>query len=376
MRDPRVESRRLAGWLGAAMALALVVAASAAVVILLFLRAEAEAPAPAEPLPVHVRPAKTERGYWVRERYAGRIEPARETRLAFERDGLVTEVLVWQGDRVEAGQVIARLDREPLEIERRRLAAEAKQVAADLALARITFERRQTLAERGHETGQSLDEARYAVEALEARAAAIDARLAALALDNEKSELRTPFGGTVATRRIDEGAIVSAGAEVALLQETGRPRARIGLPPDRAAELAPGQALTVEAGGRQVGARLRSLSPKVDPATRTVAALLDLEPQAALAMGDVARLTLEHRMAAVGFHMPLAALSEGERGLWSLYVVEEGDDGPMARRAAVEVLHVADGEAFVRGPIAEGRPVIVAGVNRLAPGQSVRPLRD
>lgn len=364
----------LRDWSGPAAVLLAVIGASAAAVSLLHARAEVGASAPPPTLPVTVARVTLEDGYVVEERYAGQVEPARKARLAFERAGLLTEVRVEDGRVVAAGEVVARLDARPLEIERRRLEAAAEQIAADLALGRATLERRRAVAERGFETGQSLDEARFAVAALEARAAEIEASLAAVGLDLEKSELRTPFAGTIAERRLDEGAVVSAGSELALLQETGAPRARIGLPPERAAALAPGEALTVEAGGREVAARLLSVSPHLDPATRTVAALFALDPNARLAMGDVARLTLRRKVESRGLRAPLAALTEGERGLWTLYVVEETESGPVARRSAVEALHVADGMAFVRGPLTEGRLIVTAGVNRLTQGQPVEPL--
>jgi hypothetical protein len=42
------------------------------------------------------------------------------------------------------------------------------------------------------------------------------------------------------------------------------------------------------------------------------------------------------------------------------------------RREAVEVLHVAEGRAFVRGALPVGLPIVANGTHRVAPGQAVR----
>ncbi len=374
MADQAPASRTpLRAWLGAAVFAALVAGASAAAVIALHARAE-ETPGEARPpLPVRVAPLAFQEGYETLARHIGRVEPARATRVAFERAGLVAEVLVEEGDRVAEGAALARLDSDALRIERRRLKAARAALEADLALAEATLGRSETLRERGFETGQALDDARFRAQRLRASIAETDAALARVALDLEKSTLRAPFGGVFAAREADEGAVLPAGAPLGLLQETTRPQARIGLPPAQARRLSPGAVHTVETADGPVAATLVSLSPDVDPATRTVAALFDLPADAPVAMGAIVRLRLSETFPVEGAWVPLSALQEGERGLWTIYAVEEGPDGPEARRAAVEALHVADGRAFVRGPIPPETRIVVGGLNRIAQGQRVAP---
>ena len=84
----------------------------------LHIRANAEAPPEANPpVSVTARVADFSDGYTVAERFAGRLEPARETELAFERSGLVTEILYEEGDHVTADAVVARLDTDKLKRE-------------------------------------------------------------------------------------------------------------------------------------------------------------------------------------------------------------------------------------------------------------------
>ncbi|MEO0673235.1 MAG: efflux RND transporter periplasmic adaptor subunit, partial [Pseudomonadota bacterium] len=62
---------------------------------------------------------------------------------------------------------------------------------------------------------------------------------------------------------------------------------------------------------------------------------------------------------------------EGAKGVWTLMAVATDDGQPVVRREAVEVLHVADGRAFVRGSMPDGTPYIADGTNRVTPGQRV-----
>jgi len=328
------------------------------------------------PLPVLVVEARPETGYEVPERYVGRLEPAREARLAFERGGLVVEVAVEEGGRVEAGDAVARLDTALLEAERARLLAQREQAAAELELARLTLERQRSLNARGHAPDQRLDEARLNAAALSARLSQTDAAIRALEVDIAKSVLRAPFAGTVGARLADEGAVVAAGAPVADLLETGRPRARVGVSPEAAAALEAGARVRLTVAGREVPARLEALRPDLSTATRTVAALIALDAPPA-PFGETVELTVARRVPAEGTWLPLTALVEGRRGLWSVFAAApDGAGGHAVARESVEVLHVADGRAYVRGTLADGALVVAAGAHRVIPGQAVVPAAD
>jgi RND family efflux transporter MFP subunit len=373
----RHPARAPRAWAGAAL-FALAVAGLAAL-SLSAMRARAaaeaaEAVAP-PPLPVKVAPLRIVPGYDLTDRHVGRVEPARATALAFERAGRVVAVLAEEGGAVAEGAVVARLDPEPLENRRAALAAARAAFVADSALAEATLDRRRSLSGRGFDTAQALDEARFAVDRLRARIAETDAELAQVALDLGKSDLRAPFAGTLSRRLLDEGAVAAAGAPLATVQETGRPRARVGVPAAVADRLSPGAALTLEARGGAVAGVLRAVSPEVDPATRTRDLLIDLPAEGGLAMGEIVRLALPHAVAEPGAWAPLSALQEGDRGLWAVYLATpDGQGGHVARREAVEALHVEDGRAFVRGAFADGALLVAEGVHRVTQGQRVAPI--
>lgn len=341
----------------------------------LHLRASAEAPASERaPVPVEVVRAERVDGHVVEQRFAGRLEPAREADLAFEQPGLVVRVTVEEGDEVRAGAVVARLDPDRLEAERDRLRAERAATAADLELARLTEARQKDLTGKGFSSAQRYDEARLAVQALEARLEQIGAAIRAVEIDLGKTELRAPFAGSIAARMADEGAVVAAGQPVVQLIESGRPRARIGLSPQAAASLERSATYRIVAAGQGIEATLVAVNPDLATTTRTVPVLFEVADPGDARFGDVVELVLERTVGGQGFWLPRSALSEGRKGLFEVYTVVRDGDRALIGREAVEVVHAAGDRVFVRGTLTDGVEVVARGPHRVIPGQTVEVL--
>ena len=393
------------------------------------------------PVLVAVRPVAVRSGYPVTRSFLGRVEPRREAALAFELPGVLAGVLVEEGDAVEAGQPLARLD--VAKLTSSKAAAEARLAAAtaaldelvagprteDIAAAAAEAARLKALAERavrasnrvgrmagrGSVTEQDEDDARLAADAAKAALAAAkanlaelragtrperlaagraevaraEADLAAVAVDLVKSTLTAPFAGTVAARLADEGAVPAAGTPVLELLETAAPRVRAGVAGLAAAGFYVGQGRRVRgADGQVFDAVVAAVRPDRAGRGRTVDVLLDLPADAAgrVRRGDLVRLAADRVVDAACVAVPVSALTESRRGLWAAYVAEPGGDslgklaeetrGDTATHAAarreVELLHTDGQTAYVRGPLAAGELLVVAGVARLVPGLPVR----
>jgi RND family efflux transporter MFP subunit len=338
--------------------------------------ASAADPAP-EPLGVEAAPVRATEGYVVRERYAGRVTARRSSELGFERGARVVQIAVDEGDAVEAGQVMARLETRDLEARRRELEARVAQTEAQLALARRTTARRETLAREESISAQAFDEARFQQEALEAERAAARAALDAVRVALDLSELRAPYAGSVTARLVDEGTTVAPGQTVLRLIEDAHLELRVGLPPETAARLAAGSVHPIESEAGAFEARLETLVPSIDPDTRTVTAVFAIpEPPAGLRHGGLARLAVESERPGQGFWLPLAALAESRRGLWAAFAVVPAEDGEghVVERREVQLVHAEAERAFVRGTLHDGDRVVTSGPHRIVPGQKVRVL--
>lgn len=310
----------------------------------------------------------------VEARFPGLIAARRESALAFSAGGRLDAVHVNVGSRVSRGDVLAELDIRTLEAQLAAARADASAAAAQAALARTTLSRQEQLVERGHVSAQRLDEAGAGARAAAAQASAAAAGARALEVQLELARLEAPYDGVITRRNADEGAVLAAGTPLFQLVEDGVLEFRVGLPVGDAAQLTAGDTYTLEAGTRQVSARLRALTGVVDTATRSVEAVFELEGGQGVVPGEVARLVLPASLDERGFWAPLTALSEGRRGLWTVYQLTNGGEGYALEPRSVELLHTQGGQVFLRGAVDDGAMILAGGVQRVTPGQRVTPV--
>ena len=316
--------------------------------------------------------------YRVERAYVGRVQAARQSQVGFELGGQLAAVLVDDGDRVDRNGVLARLDTNRLDAQRAEAAAALAEARSASDFANRSLERNKAAAEFEGISAQELDLAVDAANAAQAGVTAAEARLNRIDVDLEKSVLRAPFDAVVVLRRFDEGQIVGGGQPVLDVLEVAPPEVRVGLSGDLANTLTPGEEHVMRIDGRSIVATLRTVLPVRDPATRTVDAIFTLAEGAALP-GDLARLELEQPIEEEGVWLPISALAEGSRGLWTAYVAEplEGTvDSSGATHSleprAVELLYQGTDRVYVRGALADGDLFVSEGLTRVVPHQEVR----
>lgn len=328
------------------------------------------AAAEAAPLLVETISIEPLDAYDVRRVFSGIVRSRRASRLGFERAGLVSKVLVDEGDRVNEGQLIAKLDTAQLRAARKRVVAGLAEAQAGVGISTLTADRLAQLADEEFISRQSADEARFGLEAAEAKKLELEAARAQIDVDLRKSKLFAPFSGVVSARLVDEGTVVAAGTPVVRFRESDEKEAVIGVPTFISMPVGSEQELDIR--GERVFAPVTAVVDDVDARTRTVSVILELPPQVEAAEGQMVRLVHRRAVEEVGFWIPTTALTQGFRGTWIVYSVKtEGDDSVVAREA-VEVLHTETDRAFVRGTLEPGDHVIATGLQRVVPGQRVR----
>ncbi|MCK9530776.1 MAG: efflux RND transporter periplasmic adaptor subunit [Gammaproteobacteria bacterium] len=161
----------------------------------------------------------------------GTLQPLNSVDVGSELSGTIAKVEVDFNDRVEAGQVLARLDRELLDarlVEARATlrAAEAKvrEAAATVTETRLALKRCEDLVVRQMCAQSDLDKARAAFERARAgeamaKAQAAQARAAVDAQETNlrKSVIRAPMGGIVLNRQVEAGQTVAASFQTPVL---------------------------------------------------------------------------------------------------------------------------------------------------------------
>lgn len=348
--------------------------AGAAVVIgsqLLAARVDQTPPAaPAALTPVAVRTVEFEDRYTTTRRFLGQIEPASEVILSFELAGRLAELSADEGETVQNGDVVARLDTALLRADRQRTQAARSAVVAQLDFAKSRLERAQRLKTEGFSSQETLDQARTTYNELLARLAETDATLLSIDIQLEKSVLRAPFGGRIGARSADIAETLAGGQPVLTLVKTEHPQLRVGVP--LTVSPADLQQTSVEIAGQVYAAQLDQIRPDIDPVTRTRTALFSLDLPGDVAFGQTAALVLEVSVMARGVWLPVDALQQGSGSVWTVFMV----DGDIVRPAAVEVLHQNGGQAYVQGTFPPGALFIHSGAHRVVSGQEVSVLMD
>lgn len=325
-------------------------------------------------LPVEVLEIDVLQAAQITEYLPGLVAARRESQLGFEAGGRVAGVQVDVGDRVEEGQELAALDVRALDARIAAAEAQIRSGEASLALARATAVRQRELVERGVASQQVLDEASAGVDVAVAQLEAARAQLDELTVRRDLSILTAPYGGVIVSRFVDEGDIAAPGSPALDLVELDAPEIRVGLPYAQAALLEPGDPASFVIAGRPVSGVLRASTGVIDRATQTVTAVFDVEPSAA-APGEVARLRITSAVQAEGFWVPIIALTESRRGLWSVLVLGEPDEagGHRLEPRTVDILYTETDRVYVRGAVRDGEMILAGGRDRVVPGQRVRP---
>ena len=327
-----------------------------------------------EPLLVNTAKLHLEDGYKVMRRFIGQVEPAQTTELGFELSGRVVEINIDEGDRFKQGQIIARLDIQRLKAQKNEILAQLKEVRTQINLARKTRNRMRKALEYGGVTSQRFDEAEQGLQSSQARRNTLQASIDRIDIEIKKSNLYAPYDGYVLQRNVDTGSVVSPGISIVRIQQISKSQARVGIANEVINELSVNQSISTKVEGRSNSAKIIQIDGERDMRTRTIDIILQLETDKALS-GDLVELEIEHIIEEKGHWVPMSALAEGERGLWTIFITnqEESQDNLVKLdRVFVEILHHDTEQVYIRMLPETVTEYVVDGLQRVVPGQTVR----
>lgn len=302
----------------------------------------------------------------------GTIQAETDVNLAFRIDGRMIERSVNVGDRVRAGQVVARLNRDNEENNLR--AARAALVAAQARVTetRNNYNRQRQLLASGFATRVRYDEA---TQQLQSAVSAADSAQAQMQIAENRlgyTDLVADSNGTVTARGAEPGEVVQPGRMILQIAQDGGRDAVFGVPAavkDRAPESpAIEVSLTTDPSVRAAG-RVREVAPRADPVTGTFQVRVGLsDPPAGLRLGS----TVTGRMrigGGEGYEIPASALTriQGNPAVW---IVDPAAQTVSLRQ--VEVARFDPAGVIVSSGLATGDIIVTAGVQALRPGQKVR----
>ncbi|HYL46675.1 MAG TPA: efflux RND transporter periplasmic adaptor subunit [Candidatus Limnocylindrales bacterium] len=290
--------------------------------------------------------------------------PNQDVRVSSLVPGRIAELHVAEGDHVEAGQLLAKLDDRPYQDQLRQAEAAAALAAANHKNAQLSLARNEDLFQRGIVARKDLEDARTAESVAAASERQAEAALSLARLQLARTNIASPINGTVAKRFVSVGEQADGTAaqpivEVANLHEVeflgNAPAAYLAKMHlqevvDVTSEAVPGQKFS----GRVVG-----ISPAVDPATGVGLVRIRIpNPGGILRMGMYlsAQVPVDHHSNAQ--LVPSEAIYRDAKGEARVFVVDKKDE---ARAVPVKLGIETKEQVEILEGVKEGDSVILTG---------------
>ncbi|NND58738.1 MAG: efflux RND transporter periplasmic adaptor subunit [Gammaproteobacteria bacterium] len=270
--------------------------------------------------------------------------------------GEVTQLLVEEGDSVDKGQVLARLDGDRLRLEVQRQVANVRRLEQD-------YQRNLELHEKGLVSAGAFEGMKYELEAMRAAL-----RLAQLELSY--TDIRAPFAGVVSERHIRQGSTLTQNQRLFTVTDLDPLIAYLHIPEREFDRIRPGQPAAVEADalpGQYYEASVARISPVVDPMTGTFKATVEVaDDSGRLKPGMFARVGIVFDRHTNALLVPRAALVDSDTDP-ALFVVTDG----VAERRSVEVGYADGADIEITTGLDGSESIIVVGQHSLKDGGAV-----
>jgi membrane fusion protein, multidrug efflux system len=306
--------------------------------------------------------------------YAADVRARVESRLGFRVGGKMTARMVEVGQRVNAGQALARLDSTDLKLNQDAAQASTRAAQTNYELAAAEFKRYKELREQGFIGALELDRREATLKAAKAQ---LDQALAQSKVQGNQADytvLQATAAGVITAVDAEAGTVVAAGTPVVRLAHDGARDVVFAVPEDSLTRI---RALLGKTGAVQVRpwgaaavlpATVREVAAAADATTRTFLVKADVGP-AALQLGQTATVLIALPRQQGVTRLPLAAVmqQQGQSAVWLL------DRSSMTVKAQPVTVVGADGNSLVISQgLSPGQTVVTAGVHVLTPGQKVK----
>ena len=304
--------------------------------------------------------------------YSGVVVPRHEVQESFRVDGRMARRLVDVGDRVHEGQVLATLDENDLRLSMESTLAEQRAAKSNKEQALTDEKRYATLLSRQVVSQAEFDTWHLAADEAKGRLERAERTLDLARNRLAYARLLSSAAGVVTKVSAEAGQVVSPGQAVVSVAKDGELEVAADIPESqiRSIEDFPAEVTLWSKSEGRYRAVLREIAPAADPVTRTYALRYSLrEADSCVRLGMTATLHLSNPASTPTARVPASALfNQGDGlGLWAV----DPETGRLSfRHVAVE--RYTDRDACVRGELADGDVIVVAGAHKLDQDMEVR----
>ena len=312
------------------------------------------------PPPTPVEAAEVEVGTVTEEvTVAGTLRSDESVDISVEIPGLISAIHFAEGEPVEAGTLLFKLEDSIYR-------AELAEAEARLALSEANYERAVELLERRVGTARARDEAVAELETARAAVGLARARL-------DKTEIQAPFAGILGLRTVSVGEYVTPGRALVNLESIQPIKVDFRISERYLQRLAPGQAVEIAVEslpGERFEGEVTAIDPEIDPESRSVAVRAQVpNEEQRLRPGQFSRVNVVIDRREDAILVPEQALVP--RGADNfVFKVADGQ----ASIVQVQVGQRRDGRAEIVSGLAPGDVVVSAGHQKIRDGAPVEPI--
>lgn len=335
-----------------------------------------------EPLPVEPEPpiavetmVVAPQGFVADRAFTGTIESRQRVLLSARISAMIVSLPYREGERVQAGDLLVKLDDRELADEIRRLIETGRRIEADTDFWRRQSERDETLFKSGTITQRRRDETRRTLASYEASLRENRNAIAIAKTRLSYSEIHSPFDGVVQSTRVLPGEMAIPGQALLEVVSLGSMKAVIPIPQSDLDLLRPGilAELSIPALNLTWDAEVDRIYPALDAATRTATleiSLDDMPPEIQPGLQVNARLMLARLDQVLTIPASAIRKRKGEAGIFLV-----GADSNAVWRPVTAGIS-SKGIVVVRSGLLEGDEVIVTPDPRLVEGKAVWTVSD
>ena len=309
-------------------------------------------------------------------RFSGGVRAVDRSKLSFEVSGNVLAVNVDIGAKVEEGQVLAELDKEPFELEVQKAEADLATAHANVKKQQAEYDRQKLLDAEGATSERMVERAEFALKEAEASVKSTQSSVDLAKRELTKTVLYAPFKGSIGAREVEPFVEVQRGQKLFEIDADGDQEVAVDIP-ETVVHL-----LTVE---MPVDVTFPTLPGKVAKGKVTEVGTLAgegnafpvkirlLEPPPQVRSGMTAEATFELKGGdfADGYLVPGVAVrptTEANRGFAFVYQ----SDNSTVKQIPVKWLGVKDNMIIVTEGLSPGDVLAAAGVSFLSDGMQVK----
>ncbi len=366
---------RIASMNSGATVLAIAVGAAAVLGVSGCRRGGAETPPPAQAMTVgpenivlakaglvHVGPA-----------LSGNLKAEREATIRAEVAGAVLQTYADEGQHVQAGQLLARIDDTALRDAYLSAKSAVTTAAEAAAIAGRNLERTQRLVQAGALADKDLETAQLSNSSAKSQVDDARARMVEAEKQLSKTEIRAPLAGVVSDRPISAGDVVQTGAALFTVVDPSSMRLDAAVPADQLGAVRVGAPVffgVTGYPGRSFEGHIERINPAADPATGQVPVYVSIPNTAGTLVGGLyaqGRVASETRQ---GIIVPLTALQDNGSGPPTVMRIRNGRVESVAVQVGLKD-EQAETVELMAG-LAPGDTLLVGTAQGITPGTLVR----